>query len=188
MNSSKAAIVVSQIIEKIEMICGGVWTAFFLLGFIAIIADDEQDGAAVAIVILLMAALGILVFLLGHKRKQMRLTFKKYVAQLSVDPTGSLENIAGATGTSVDVVKKNVQYMIKKRFFSNAYLDEMNNQLILSSASSSNTNTDNVGSSVVQNNEETVYVTCNCPNCGGVNKIIKGNVAECDFCGSVIGG
>ena len=184
MNSSKAAIVVSQIIEKIEMICGGVWAGLLILGLIVSLTDEVEDGIAVYIVILLMIALGVWVFLRGRKRKQMRLMFKNYVAQLSVDPSGSLENIASATGTSVDIVKKNIQYMIKKRFFSNAYLDEMNNQLVLSSANK----VDFSNSSVSKNENEMIYVTCNCPNCGGVNKIAKGAVAECDFCGSVIGG
>ena len=188
MNSSKAAIVVSQIIEKIEMICGGVWAGLLILGLIVSLTDEVEDGIAVYIVILLMIALGVWVFLRGRKRKQMRLMFKNYVAQLSVDPSGSLENIASATGTSVDIVKKNIQYMIKKRFFSNAYLDEMNNQLVLSSANKENNKVDFSNSSVSQNSSEMIYVTCNCPNCGGVNKIAKGVVAECDFCGSVIGG
>lgn len=45
MNSSKAAIVVSQIIEKIEMICGGVWTSLLFLGLIVSLTDEVKDGA-----------------------------------------------------------------------------------------------------------------------------------------------
>lgn len=181
MNNSKVAIVASQIIEKIEMICGAIWAVICLLALFAIITDDVKDGIAVGIVALVMTALGVWAFWLGWKRKQMRLTFKKYVVQLSADPTGTLENIAGATGTSVDVVKKNVQYMIKKHFFSNAYLDEVNNRLVMNSAKRENT-------TIVNNADENVFITCNCPNCGGANKIVKGKVSECDFCGSVIGG
>ena len=120
----------------------------------------------------------------------MRLLFKDYVAQLSVDTSGSIENIAGATGTSVDVVKKNLAFMIKKKFFTNARIDEVNNQLVLPSMAQRqqeqnyNAQASNVSTSAPQNE----MTTCKCPNCGGMNKIAKGMVAECDFCGSPLQG
>ena len=188
MNKSKAAIVVSSIIEKIEMICGGLWTAFFVLGFFITITDDSDDGVAFGIFVIVCIALGVYVFLCGRKRKKMRLLFKDYVAQLSVDPSGSIENIAGATRTSVDVVKKNLAFMIKKKFFTNAHIDEVNNQLVLPSMvqrqqeQTYNTATVNTAAPQVE------MTTCKCPNCGGMNKIAKGMVAECDFCGSPLQG
>lgn len=190
MNNSKVAIVVSQIIEKIQMIGGGLWAAFFILGFFAAVTDDSsEDGAAIGMVFLGFTAIGIWVFLKGRRRKRMRLTFKKYVAHLSVDPTGALENLAAATGTSVDVAKKNIQFMIDKKFFSNAYLDEANNQLVLSSMANKQNATPMADNSYTPNGQpqkEIVYKTCNCPNCGGINKVAQGTVAECDFCGSSI--
>lgn len=183
MNKSKVAIAVSQVIEKIEMIAGMGWFLFFMLGVIIAITDDQQEGAAFVIIILIMGALGLPVFFAGKKRKKMRLEFKKYVAQLSIDPTASLENIAGATGTSVDVVKSNLQYMIKKHFFTDAYIDEKNNQLVLPSMTQRAQQEQQI-----QKIQKIQYVTCNCPNCGGINKIAKGTVAECDFCGSPLNG
>lgn len=190
MNKSKAAIVVSSIIEKIEMICGGLWTAFFVLGFFGTITDESDDGVAFGIFVIVCIALGVYVFLCGRKRKKMRLLFKDYVAQLSVDPSGLIENIAGATGTSVDVVKKNLAFMIKKKFFTNARIDEVNNQLVLPSMArrqqeqNYNAQASNVSTSAPQ----IEMTTCKCPNCGGMNKIAKGMVAECDFCGSPLQG
>lgn len=191
MNKSKIAIAVSQVIEKIEMIAGMGWFLFFMLGVIIIITDGQKDGAAVIIIIFIIGALGLPVFFAGRKRKKMRLEFKKYVAQLSVDPTGSLENIAGARGTSVDVVKSNLQYMIKKHFFTDAYIDEKNNQLVLASMAQRAQQEQQMQQQSMRSGgsaQQIQYVTCNCPNCGGINKIAKGTVAECDFCGSPLNG
>lgn len=191
MNHSKVAIVVSQIIEKIELILGGLWTFFFVFGFIACIFDDMEGRIPVAITMGVLAAFGVWVFLCGRKRKKMRLEFRKYVAHLSGNPTGSLDRIAAASGTSVDVVKKNIQFMLKKKFFPNAYLDEANQRLVLPSM----TNRESAAAPVThhaaaqgQAQEEVVYNTCNCPNCGGVNRIARGMVVECDFCGSPLQG
>ena len=79
--------------------------------------------------------------------------------------------------------------MIDKKFFSNAYLDEANNQLVLSSMANKQNATPMADNSYTPNGQpqkEIVYKTCNCPNCGGINKVAQGTVAECDFCGSSI--
>ena len=191
MNNSKAAIVISQIIEKIEMLCGGLWFALMALVALVCMFDESADGAGVIITIWIFAFIGAWVFTKGRKRKKMRQIFKNYVAQLSVDPTGQIENIAAATGTSVDVVKKNLQFMIKKRFFTNAYIDENNNQLVLPVMAQKPIQPQD--NSINQNDQTAIspdkeYVTCNCPNCGGINRIVKGMVAECDFCGSPLQG
>lgn len=82
MNNSKTAIVISQIIEKIEMICGGIWAVFFFLMFIVDISMVKDD-VAVGIIVLLMTMLGVWVFLCGRKREYMRLKFKEYVTQVA---------------------------------------------------------------------------------------------------------
>lgn len=123
--------------------------------------------------------------------KKMRLEFKKYVAHLSIDPTASLENIAISTGTSVDVVKKNLQFMINKNFFYNAYIDANNNRLVLPSMKNNMNQTEqktSVNNVTPDVQERIVYSTCYCPKCGGINQIIQGSVAECDFCGSNLQG
>lgn len=186
MNKSKVAIVVSQIIEKIEMICGGLWVASYTILLLYGMFDGVKDGVDVILTILIVDLLGVWVFLCGRKRKKMRLEFKKYVTHLSNDPTGSLENIAAAAGTSVDMTKKNIKFMLKKKFFSNAYLDESNNRLVLSGTEHKEPATPNNYN--LQAQAEPVYVSRKCPNCGGVNKVVQGTVTECDFCGSPLQG
>lgn len=65
----------------------------------------------------------------------MRLDFYKYVMQLFVDSTETVDNLSGAIGISEDFVNNNLQLKIKKKFFTNAYIDEQANELVLSSMS-----------------------------------------------------
>lgn len=191
MNNSKAAIVVSQIIEKIEFIVGVVAVIFWGLCDIMNIVDPIEGMSPVGfeIFLLIMTALNVWLIIKARERKKMRLEFKKYVAHLSVDTSGNIQNLAVATGTSVDVVKKNLNFMIKKKFFPNAYIDVQNDCIVLPSVqqktqvqAASTINVANVTQKAIE------YVTCNCPNCGGINKIEKGATAECDFCGSPLTG
>ena len=183
MNNSKVAIVVNQVIEKVELIAGGLWTTFFILVAISAMFDSEKDGVSTILILWILGLIGIVAVLAGLRRRKMRLEFRKYVAQLSVDPTGTLENIAAATGVSVNIVRKNLAYMIQKRFFSDAYIDERAGRLVVASMEQK------VNSGSVNIPEQTIeYVTCHCPNCGGINKIAKGATVECDYCGSPIKG
>lgn len=182
MNKSKA-LAISPFIEMVEMIVGFGWGAFCALVAVISMFDDKTDGTAVVIAIWLLAALGFWVFSWGRKRQKMRSEFKKYVVQLSVDPFNSLEDLATATGSSVDIVKKNLQYMIKKNFFVNAFINEQTNQLVFPSmAQRSQQQTQAPQTSQDVSQQE--LIACICPCCGGKNEMVKGTTKECDFCGS----
>ena len=81
-------------------------------------------------------------------------------------------------------------FMIKKKFFTNARIDEVNNQLVLPSMAQrqQEQNYNAQASNVSTLAPQIEMTTCKCPNCGGMNKIAKGMVAECDFCGSPLQG
>jgi uncharacterized protein with PQ loop repeat len=178
MNSSKAAIVVSQIIEKLQLIAGIIITILFGLPAIACLFD-KKTGAGIIIVMFILAALGVLLIVFSRKRKKLINDFKTYVQRLSVDPTGSIDNLAAGLGTSQDVVKNNLNMMIKKKYFSNAYIDTENNRVVFPIVSEQQqTNAPQASQSSIE------YITITCKSCGGINKVIKGTVGECDYCGS----
>ncbi|MCI8335099.1 MAG: hypothetical protein HFH25_11040 [Lachnospiraceae bacterium] len=187
MNKSKVSLVVSRVIEKIEIIAGFCWGGIFALSALLCMFDDKADGVGTLAFMWVLAALGFWVFCMGKKREKMRLEFKKYVTQLSVDPSGSLENLASATGTSVDVVKKNLQYMIKKEFFVDAFINEQENRLVLPSMEQ-RTQQNQAMQKEASGAAEQELVACICPCCGGMNKIAKGTTGECDFCSSPLQG
>lgn len=181
MNKSKAAIIISQIIEKIQLIGGGFWTFIFALALMGVCIDDpesetETDVGTVVVVIILLL-IGIFTIWCGLRRKKLRLLFKEYVSYLSVNPMGDLDDLAASTGTAPDTVKKNIRFMIKKHFFVDAYIDEDDNQLVLASARKKQ-----------GYQKELVFKACRCPYCDGSNLIAEGTAARCDYCGSFLQG
>lgn len=169
MKKSKGALVISQIIEKIEMIIGGSWATLFILVAIYCMLDEETDGISVIVVLWLLGLLGVWVTYKGIKRKRMRINFLTYVAQLSNSHIKTLDDLAATTGTSTEIVKKNIRFMIRKGFFKQAYIDETTNQLIFAS----------------QKTSDCVNI-CICPQCGGTNKIPVGKIVHCEFCDTPI--
>jgi hypothetical protein len=184
MNKSKAAIVVSQIVEKVQAIAGWYLVLCAVAALIGCTSTSILDGATF-VAILILGGGGAAFISAGKKRKKLRLSFKKYVAVLSADPTGSIENMAAAVGTSVDACKADLQKMIDKKFFTTAYIDRENNRLVIPTVTAPDSNT---AAASERGSESASYVSCNCPNCGGINKIMKGMVSECDFCGSPLQG
>lgn len=180
MNSSKASIVVSQIIEKIQMIVGIILVGFWGIGLAATITEGD---VTVIILCLIFIGLGVWSILAARKRKKLIIDFKTYVQRLSVDPTGSIDNLAAGLGTSQDIVNKRLKLMMKKNYFKDAYIDTDANQVVFSRGNSYMNNAAQTADEPIQKID---YTTVMCKSCGGNNKIVKGTVCECEFCGSPI--
>ncbi len=179
MSKFKVAVVISQVIEKTEMIVGWVWLIFFsLMAFVCMFDKELEVGFKIFFWILALVAVPVISD--GRRRKKLRLEYKKYVAHLSNSQTGSLDQMAAELGTSVDVVRENLEKMIKKKFLVNVYIDYRENRLVTASNAQNNAAT----ASLEENAPDVEYVACTCKNCGGANRIPKGAVAECDYCGS----
>lgn len=185
MNKSKTVIVLNEIIQKIQMIIGVCSVLFGIAGFC--VANGKFDSMDIFLIIFFVGV-GLLLIYFSVKKKKLIKYFKTYVQKLSADPTGSISNLASAAGTSPDVVKKNLENMINKKFFANAYIDIERNCIVFPSSNNINVSANTTHSNVQQNTNqpEIEYVTVTCKSCGGINKIIKGKVSECDFCGSPI--
>jgi len=162
MKSSKVAIVISDIIEKVQLIVGIFLAVSFGILLFSSIVDNQKISTI--LIIFALFAIGVLLIVCSRKRKILIENFKIYEPRLSVDPTGSIENLALGLGTSQDVVKKNLEKMIKRGYFSDVYIDIENNRVVFNAVS------------------EHIIITCK--SCGGINKVAKGIVVECDYCGS----
>jgi len=190
-NKAKAAVIVSAIIGKVQLIIGIAITLLFGLMIIGLLTDGEfrsSMGVGGAIFIFLFFALGIWLILLGKKRSKLIKTFKSYVSRLSTDPTGSIDQLASSSSTSVDIVNKNLNEMIKKKYFVNAFIDKDRNCIIFPHYSQSQTQTQTQGTlnRTQTQNQAIEFATVSCKGCGATNKVAKGSVGECDFCGSQI--
>lgn len=186
MNKSKAAIAVSKIVGLVQLGIGLVCILLFGLVLIMWMTDAEyraEAGKGFAIFCFIVVVIGVFLVLLSRKRKKLIKEFRKYVSFVSADPTGSIANIAAAMGTSQDVVKSNLELMIKKKYFVNAHINQETNSIVLGGTTAIQQETKH---SVQPNAADLVPITCKC--CGGMNMVPKGTTAECDFCGSPING
>lgn len=185
MNKSKVKVVVNGIIQKIQMIVGICAATFGVLGFLVSIGHiDSMD----IFMCMFFIVIGALLIYFSMKRSKLAKTFKIYVQMLSNDKTYSIENLASQLGTSQDVVKENLKLLIYKKFFVNAYIDVEGNCVVFPQTTNIVHTNIQQSTDIEQNtNQATIeYKTATCKNCGGIGKIQKGTVSDCEFCGSKI--
>ena len=178
MNKSKVSLVFNQFISTIQIIFGVIILLFGLIGF-----STGSDSATVGVATF-FCAIGILLLFLGIMCKKLISLFRKYIYVLSNDPTGSISNLAEATKASESAVIKNLQKMISKKFFVNAYIDYNLNSVIMYNHVQQNNSSNNEATQ--RPNVEEVIVTCK--GCGGINHVAKNSIGECEYCGSKISG
>ena len=87
-------------------------------------------------------------------------------------------------GVSSDIVKRNIELMIKKNYFVNAYVNQETNCIVLGGGNTVKKQQEN--NSVQSYAVELVPVACKC--CGGMNQVPRGRTVECEYCGSPING
>lgn len=121
MNKSKVAVSIAVITLSIRIVVGFILTLFGLVGAVAV---SETDGiSAIMMLVILFSVPGILISISGFKCRKRIGLFKKYVAILANDESGSISNLARETNTSENIVQANLQKMIDKHYFSNAHID-----------------------------------------------------------------
>lgn len=177
MNSSKTAIVTSRIVMLIQFIIGGVITFFCGVTAVVSMFDDVKDGVGMILFAWFITLIGVIIFNRGLKRNKLIKNFKRYVAIISSDPTGSIENISRLVNAPQNVVLKNLEKMIDKKYFVNAYIDREHNSIVINS---------HTAPANVQTKPTEEYVTLTCKSCGGINKVPKNGIADCEYCGSPI--
>ena len=186
MNSSKTAILAAQLRQKIDSICGWGLAVLAVGGFGVFFTDKNGNRFDPTYLVfgLVLAALAVLLILKARKTKTLVRSFKDYVQLLAGDPENSLENLASATNSSVDEVKKNLREMIKRKFFANASIDEKNNRLIIRRT--------NDMQQIIANSEAASRpaqkTTAKCPGCGATMAVEVGKVVACDYCGTMLKG
>lgn len=192
MNDSKVAIAVSKTVSIVQLLAGIVIVFIFGLCDIVYLADEEyaaDTGVGIFILFLVFVALGIWLIVLSRKKTKLIKEFKKYVTVISCSPDGYIPDLAVSLGTSEDVVRNNLELMIRKKYFSNAFIDHSSNSIVIAnrqnaqSAASANT-----GAYAHAAAPAAQMVTVKCKGCGGINTVQKGSIKECDYCGSSIKG
>ena len=185
MNYSKTAVLYCKIVEKVQLVCGIFFAVLFGLVTVVSILDAEEDSVSSVIFCILFTVLGVFLIVLSRKRKKLVRDVKEYSFRLASDPMGSIDKLASSLRVSPEAVRSNLDLMIKRRFFTNVYIDRVENRIVLHNQGSYNPLSQIVTGSKPQPVE---YQSVTCKNCGGFNKGIKGKVIECEYCGSPLEG
>lgn len=178
MNTSKGAVTAYSILGKILSLIGYIGFLFFLIGGAALISEGDSDSFIVCLV--LMAVFFFLI-IKGSQMKRRIKRFRRYISLISKERITSLVGIASRTSRPIDFVKKDLQKMIDKKFFFDAYLDLQRDEIIINNQNS----TVSEVYQPVQTKIETETVKC--PGCGAANARQKGKFINCEYCGSLIG-
>jgi hypothetical protein len=100
--------------------------------------------------------------------------FRQYVSLMSMQKLIAIGDIAARTSRSAVYVKKDLQKSLRKRFFVNATIDSVTNQIIIC------TSTLPVQGSTVN------YEVFHCSGCGAAGTKAKDMLGYCDYCGSPV--
>ncbi len=191
--NSNRIITRSRITGLIQIIIGGFFTFIFGITFIAGIAElfDREASMSLSTVIIVLCLLLISVYFLvqGIQKHTLTSLCKRYMPLLSQNDTHSIQQFADFIRTPANVVHKNLENMIKRRYI-NGYIDQ-NTNTIRSTINYVNTYNNSVqNANPYSNVNSTVkaveYTTSKCKNCGATLKIKKGVTTDCEYCGSPI--
>ncbi|OLA25254.1 MAG: hypothetical protein BHW17_02100 [Dorea sp. 42_8] len=76
--------------------------------------------------------------------------------------------------------------MCKKKYFNDAYVDNKAKLFVRKDQMNQKIGNPSFTKTVKQTDAE--LITVKCKGCGGINKIQRGAVGECEYCGSPISG
>lgn len=129
MNQNKRAIALNNIMGIIQIIAGSFFSILFGLPSLVDIFSDVAvfDNGIALIVTSIITILSCYLVICGLKKRKLLNLFKDYILRLSTDPTQSVDKLAASTGTPIELVKSNLNQMIKSGYFPNAYIDESTN-------------------------------------------------------------
>lgn len=190
---TKVAVTISKLVSLVQLLVGICILFLFGLCTIMYLSDAqfraEMDmGTAFLICCIILDVIGVVFIIFARKRSKLVKEFKKYVCYISNDPSGSIEGLAAAVGSSEDVVKKNLDTMINRNYFRNARVDQRTNCIVFENKAKKQSNHPDKKGNEMGNTLQIEYTTVTCKCCGGINKIVKGSVTECEYCGSPIKG
>lgn len=195
MKNSKVTIAVSKLASIAQMLLGVFFLVIFGISTLMYFFDAEfaTAGGIVSFVIyLIFDALGVMLVIFSRRRSKLIKEFKKYVSVICSEQTDSIAGLASAMGTSPDVVKRNLELMIEKNYFVNTHINQETGCIIIGSGTNHQQREarpipqTNTAQSQSSSHTQMIQITCKC--CGGINRIERGSISECDYCGSPING
>lgn len=155
-----------------------------ILNIFAIVTEGAKastDDIAPAVIICFGSGMGFL-SIAAMKKKKAHI-YHRYISIIEKRETSSMDAIAASTHVPYEVVRKDLQTLIHKGFLSGIRINDAQRKIIYSQDGAAAYDIRNSGPHMPQTSEMAVVV---CNGCGANNKIAKGAVGECEFCGSPI--
>lgn len=168
-----------------QYILGFLITAFFAYAGVMAIFDIKEAGIATMVAMWVFAYGGIYIIKSANKRRKAMFSFEKYKHYFSSD----FDELAEAVGEDGEEMLKNLDFMADNNFIDNAYVTQKSSSIVFQFGNNSSNSSSDENKNENKNknkNKEPEFVAITCQSCGGINKILKGDVGECDFCGSPI--
>ena len=170
----------NEIGYKILNVIGWVFVVFGVVAVILFIMDFASDeytkkevleGIEGGIVII---CAGVAILIPINIRRNKRAKLQNYVNLIIHQQITELDVISGIMHKEYRIVVKDVQALIGRRYFEGAYVDERSRTIVFPYG---------VPRMVIEKYEE-VFVICK--SCAATNKVIVGQVKNCEYCGSPI--
>lgn len=122
---------------------------------------------------------GFVLQIVAQKLKKQATEIKRYLSIIVNGNENRIDTIAASMGKSYDAAKADIQNMINKGYFKNAYINDGTREIVFQGRNIQ------AQAEMAKNNTATSNKmrVVSCPCCGANNTII-GNVGESEYCGS----
>ena len=99
-----------------------------LAGFLSMM--DDRSDLPFFIVAVVLTAISVFVFISSLTQRSALARYNDYYNRLSSDPDHSVSNLVMHTDSTTERIIKDLEYMIKKGWIENAYIDKINNKVV----------------------------------------------------------
>ncbi len=176
MNSSNRAVFKSKVLEVIQLTIGIFNLFIFGIGTMSYIINPAlKDKRTELFVFIALDIIWVIMIMFGMKRKRIAERFKVYASILLVSDSFSISHLSTLSCEPEPVVLKNLNQMIKWKFFKNAFINYETNRIILNSVKK-NINSVHTGSSTGEENNNIVRAYKNVDEKNKGNKVTSWTV------------
>ena len=159
--------------KNIQVVVGGFFTTFFVLGIIGGLMKDDQvfwDGLISGIIILLPF---VLLFLSGIRNSRKIGLARRYnlIFLCDADGTVTLQELARQVGKPPVKVLSQLEWLFQKGIFCDCTLQREGEPCVILSG---------------RTGSKTSFVNVVCEKCNGTTRLRAGTFGKCEYCGSAI--
>lgn len=201
---SKASIRVSRIFAWVRVFLGITFTVMIMMTLSATQSLVDEAGntlmdLSTRTALIYLAYAGIIVMISGILTIRRTTRFRRYVSIIFQMNITSITDIAQQMSRKHKYIAKDLAKMIRKRYFTNAYLDLMADRIVIRNFVRQTAYTEGPGTgsganaalnaAPVQNSAPAAPAQpgpVKCSGCGAVNTVLAGQSMQCEYCGALI--